>query len=121
MAANEASSIGSLRTIVTAQSQFLSTGTNLVSNVPQYGNLTELASAVPPFIDTVLGASNTPTKSGYTFSFSLTTGSAPAFGMQGNASSARTGSRDFFIDNSGVLTWEVETDGPADSDSNPLQ
>ena len=122
MAANEASAIGSLRTIVTAEAQFLSSGTSLSGNVPQFGNLTSLFSATPPFIDAVLGGSNSPTKSGYNFAFVLGTAtSAPSFSCTADAASDRTGSRNFWVDNAGVLTWLPETDGTAASDSPPVQ
>jgi len=123
MSANEASAIGSLRTIVTAETQFLSSGSEISDNVPQYGTLTALFSADPPFIDMVLGSA-TPTKSGYAFNFAVgTSTAAPSFTCNANASTARSGSRNFFIDNSGVLTWLPQTDGDdaADSTSPALQ
>lgn len=123
MAANEASAIGSLRTVVTAESQYLSSGLGTASGVPNYGTLTALNSAVPPFLDSVLGAS-TPIKSGYTFGFSLTSAgasTAAGFTLEGNAQSARSGSRNFFIDNSGVLTWVLQADGSADETDEPIQ
>jgi prepilin-type N-terminal cleavage/methylation domain-containing protein len=124
MSANEASAIGSLRTIVTAQSQFISSGTDLGGTsgfVPQYGDMVMLKDAVPPFIDAVLGDSNNPAKSGYIFSFVLTPGDAPGFTCRANAASNRSGSRNFFIDNSGVLTWMPYDSGAADSVSPVLQ
>lgn len=125
MSANEASAIGSLRTVVTAQTQFIASGTSLGGTgtvVPQYGNLNSLFTAVPPFIDAVLGANNTPNKSGYSFTFTLGGDpDAPSFELIGNASTERTGSRNFFIDNAGLMTWVPESDGTADSDSPPLQ
>ena len=123
MSANEASAIGSLRTVVTAQTQFIASGTSLGGTgtvVPQYGSMTALFTAVPPFIDAVLGGSNTPSKSGYGFSLGLTTGDAPGFTFTGDAATARTGSRNFFIDNAGLMTW-VAQPATADSTSPPLQ
>jgi prepilin-type N-terminal cleavage/methylation domain-containing protein len=124
MSANEASAIGSLRTIVTAETQFLSSGSAISNNVPQYGTLNALFTAVPPFIDMVLGSATTPTKSGYSFIFAVgSSTAAPSFTCNANASTARSGSRNFFIDNSGVLTWLPQTDGDdaADSTSPALQ
>ncbi|MFP6596769.1 MAG: prepilin-type N-terminal cleavage/methylation domain-containing protein [Candidatus Hydrogenedentota bacterium] len=125
MSANEASAIGSLRTVVTAQTQFISAGADLGGTsgvVPQYGTLNSLFTAVPPFIDAVLGASNTPSKSGYSFTFTLGANTdAPSFEMVGDPGSARTGSRAFFIDNAGTMTWVPQSDAPADSADPPLQ
>lgn len=123
MSANEASAIGSLRTIVTAETQFISSGSKLTNDVPQYGALNSLFTAVPPFIDSVLGADTaTPTKSGYSFDFTIgTSTAAPSFSCNANASTARSGSRNFFIDNSGVLTWEPYSGDPPDSTSPALQ
>ena len=121
MSANEASAIGSLRTIVTAETQFISSGSALTNDVPQYGTLTALFSAVPPFIDSVLGATS-PTKSGYSFDFTIgTSTAAPSFSCNANAVTDRSGSRNFFIDNSGVLTWAPQSVAAPDSTSPALQ
>ena len=122
MSANEASAIGSLRTIVTAETQFLSSGSALTNNVPQYGTLTALFTAVPPFIDMVLGANiATPTKSGYGFNFAVgTSTAAPSFTCNANASTARSGSRNFFIDNSGVLTWLPQSVATLPNSTSPV-
>lgn len=121
MAANEASAIGSLRTISSAQIQFQAANISTVNNVGAFGTLAQLGSQTPPFLDSVLGGAN-PAKAGYQFSMSLTppaTGQAPAFGCTGTRQSPQSGSRSFFVNDSGVVTW-VLGDGPADSDDDPL-
>ncbi len=120
--ANEASAISTLRTIVTAEAQFKTAAISLSGTVPQYGTLTELYNNVPQFVDAVLGGSNTAQKSGYDFVIALSANTiAPAYTVSANATSFRTGSRNFFIDESGVLTWVPRSDGLADSTSPPLQ
>lgn len=119
MAANEASAIGSLRTIVTAETQFKASGLNLSGLVPQYGTLTELETAVPPLLG---GGISSAAKSGYTFV--LTLGSlteAPTYDVTANAASARTGSRNFYVNELGYVTWVPQTDGNAGTDSPVLQ
>ncbi|HEX8071481.1 MAG TPA: prepilin-type N-terminal cleavage/methylation domain-containing protein [Pyrinomonadaceae bacterium] len=95
-ASNEASAIASLRTIGTAQATYLSTVGN---NTTYAANLPALQAA--GLIDSVLGAANASTKTGYTFTIvaqANTTFSATAVPV-----SASTGTRSFFTDESGVI------------------
>ena len=122
MAANEASAVGSLRTLVTAE-------TNYATVCPRIGfaySLTELGpggSVCPAgrnLIDFTLASG---LKSGYRFtphtpSFS---GQAPETGFGWNADplTPSTGTRHFFVDQSGVI--RINAAGPADEASEPLQ
>lgn len=82
MAANEANAIGGLRTISTAQIQFrASMAGTLVNGVAPFGELSELGTSVPPFLDKVLGQDDA-VKSGYAFNVTLVAPSsvnAPSF------------------------------------------
>lgn len=121
MAANEASAIGSLRTISSAQIQFQAANISVVNNVGAFGSLSQLGTATPPFLDSVLGSA-TAAKAGYGFTMTTVdpaTGVAPSFGCEGTRQGAQSGSRSFFVDDSGVVTWVIG-DGPADSDDDPL-
>jgi type IV pilus assembly protein PilA len=120
IAANEASAVSTLRTIVTAEKQFAASGANVVNNVSQYGSLTSLGNVSPPFLDQLLGQADA-VKSGYQFSLALTTGSATSFEVTGLPVRSRSGSRTFFVDSSGVLTYLPGTTDAPDSDSPPLQ
>jgi prepilin-type N-terminal cleavage/methylation domain-containing protein len=106
IAANEASAVGSLRTIDTAQITYASTFPNL-------GCATSLS---------VLGPGSTSgntTKSG--FSFYLTdTGASPTFyASNANPISAQTGTRHFYSDATGVIRYNTTTS--ATSTDSPLQ
>jgi hypothetical protein len=122
MAANEATAVGSLRTITTAEISYSTA-------CPKIGfaySLTELgpsASACPEGgnqIDQVLASG---TKSGYrfiprTFNFS---GQVPedTFGWNADPISNATGTRHFFVDQTGVIRYS--TTGQADENSTPLR
>ena len=121
MAANEASAIGSLRTISSAEIQFQAANILTVGNVGSFGTLTQLGAEDPPFLDAVLGGAN-PAKAGYQFSLLVTdpaTGVAPGFTCEGTRQGAQSGSRSFFVNDSGVVTWVIG-DGPATSTDDPL-
>jgi type IV pilus assembly protein PilA len=100
-AANEASAIASIRTIHSAQGTYFS----VVGGNASFGDLSDLGSA--GYLDSILGAADTVTKSGYEFTvtrnatapFGLycATGQAMTFGTGG------TGTRDFAVDRSGVI------------------
>jgi type IV pilus assembly protein PilA len=104
MAANEASAVGSLRTIntaaVTYSTTYPATGypVTLVSLAPA----TPATSAAADLIDVVLSAG---TKSGYSFTFT-TDGKTPSVGYTDKADPVVVGSsgqRHFFTDQSGVI------------------
>ena len=122
MSANEANAIGTLRTISTAEIQYQSSGAEVAANINQYGTLSNLGTPDPPFLDSALTAGDTVQKSGYAFNVAVTAGvvgTPAAFEATAIAESERTGSRNFFIDDTGVVLWEQEPTVP-DSDSNPL-
>lgn len=122
MAANEALAVRSLRTLVTAE-------TNYATVCPRIGfaySLTELGpggSACPAgrnLIDLTLASG---LKSGYRFTPHTSSfgGQAPETGFGWNADplTPSTGTRHFFVDQSGVIRSNAT--GPADEASEPLQ
>jgi type IV pilus assembly protein PilA len=119
MAANEASAVGSLRTIntacVTYQTTYPSVG--FPAGLANLGTSGAASSGSADLIDSVLAAG---IKSGY--SFTLTPGGGtPVTGYStvANAVSASTGTRGFYSDQSGVIRYN-STSG-ATSGSAPLQ
>ncbi len=109
MAANEASAIGSLRTISSAESQFLSMNFDLDGdNLADYGSFSDLLN--PPdgavgYIDNVLASG---TKSGYTFTLTTTdtasnSGVAEFWCAADPSNPGKSGSRYFGVGESGVL------------------
>jgi prepilin-type N-terminal cleavage/methylation domain-containing protein len=132
IAANEASAVGSLRTIDTAQITYASTFPNLgcatslsvLGPGSTSGNTTS-TSANAVLLDGVLGCATatasggTCTKSG--FSFYLTdTGASPTFyASNANPISAQTGTRHFYSDATGVIRYNTTTS--ATSTDSPLQ
>ena len=115
IAANEASAVESLRTIVTAEVTYASTyGTG-------YTNLATLGSS--GMIDNILSSGR---KSGYTFQVAPAGGSGTSvdpyttFTSTGIRQSSNTGTRMFCTDSSGVIRY-VTTPTGCDSSSTPLQ
>jgi len=116
MSANEAGAAGAMRTISTGEvafqtAAFVDADTD---GVGDYGSLAQLADpdgggATPPFIDTVLGAGS---KHGYTFTVAVTNGSAtamPAYACTAApAAAGRTGYRQYFVDESGVIRFTAD-------------
>jgi len=121
-AANEASAVGSLRTITTAEISYS-------SSCPRIGfahRLTELGpngSSCPQGanqIDRILAAG---TKNGYRFTphISSFTGQVPEtdFGWNADPVTESSGTKHFFVDETGVIRFSKT--GPADQDSDILQ
>jgi type IV pilus assembly protein PilA len=109
-ATNEASAINSMRTIWSAQAVYRKTFTNDTTYAP---NLTTLGTAPGArILDVVLGGSDTPTKSGYDFKMTGSTGtfSATADPKVGH------GDRHFFVDESAVIRYSY-TATATDSDN----
>ena len=75
MAANESSAVGTLRSINTANATYETLyNFSFANSLPVLGGATAAAGVVAPctaanLIDNVLSASNTPTKSGYNFTY----------------------------------------------------
>jgi prepilin-type N-terminal cleavage/methylation domain-containing protein len=133
IAANEASAVGSLRTINTSEVTYASTypaqgfaiALGILGPGSTAGNTTS-TSANAVLLDGVLGCSTaaasggTCTKSGYTFSVTAT-GTAPITFYSSNANpvSLQTGTRYFYSDASGVIRYN--TTATATSTDGPLQ
>jgi len=111
-AANESAAIGSLRTIGSAEATYLST----IGNNTTYATLTVLGTS--QLVDTVLGCAAPPcTKSGYAYTTANLTPST--FQSNADPSSASTGTRHFFADDSGVIRFNAAA-AAAGSDA-PIQ
>jgi prepilin-type N-terminal cleavage/methylation domain-containing protein len=122
MAANEANAIGSLRTISTAQIQYQSAAIDTTNSINQYGDLDALSAATPPFLDALLGVEGS-VKAGYVFETNVTEGSSSAaaqFEATAESQSDNLGSRNFYVDEAGVVYWVPRSDGSADSTDSPL-
>ena len=111
-AANESAAIGSLRTIGSAEATYLST----IGNNTTYATLTQLGTS--QLVDTVLGCATAPcTKSGY--AFTTTNPTTGTFVSNADPSSASTGTRHFFADDSGVI--RSASGATANASSTPIQ
>jgi hypothetical protein len=121
MAANEASAVGSLRTINTAQVQYATTyQVGFSADLPSLGGPAPATSTQADLIDTVLAAG---VKSGYTFTY--TPGAADTAGNINDytiiaepVTIGATGQRGFFTDQSGVIRGDA--DASADLNSTPI-
>jgi len=102
--ANETSAIASLRTISTACVGYRS----IQSPLTYPNDLSELSGAVPPYIDSILGAG---TKQGYTFNYTLV-GSDQYTVIASPVTPDITGSRTFFLDESGVIRLDDASGAP---------
>ena len=117
IAANEASAVGSIRTINTSEVTYAST-------YPQVGfaDLASLggaggSSSGAGLIDSVLASG---TKSGYVFSVNNLTGTpVTTYDVHGDPQNSQTGQRHFFSDQSGVIRFNVSA--VATATDNPLQ
>ncbi len=132
IAANEASAVGSMRTINTAEVTYASTypsigfapDLNTLGPGATAGNSTS-TSANAVLLDSVLGCTaGTGTgscpKSGYSFAITAGTGSPLTFfSSNGNPISLQTGTRYFYSDASGVVRYN--TTAVATSADGPLQ
>jgi len=121
MAANEASAVGSLRTINTACVTYSTTyGIGFPSSLASLGTSGAVSSTSAQLIDNVLAAG---AKSGYTFTFTagaLAGGVIPTYSVTAAPiTPGQTGQRYFFTDQSGVIRFNVSAAATV-SDS-PLQ
>ena len=115
MAANEASAVGSLRTLNTSAVAFSTTYGNYPTKLTDMGPSTSPTSTAADLIDSAL---DTGSKSGYAFTYS-----AAAPYQQYSITAAPitpnvTGQRYFFTNQSGVI--RVNTSAQATSNDNPL-
>jgi hypothetical protein len=122
MAANEASAVGSLRTLVTAEIGYSSACpkigfTNSLTDIGPNG------STCPNGANAIDSSLAIGSKSGYTFTphASSFSGRSPeaAFGWNADPQTPSTGIRHFFVDETGVIRYSRT--GPADADSPALQ
>jgi type IV pilus assembly protein PilA len=104
--ANEASAIGALRTVASAQVTYQ--GNNNI-----YGTLAQLNTAA--LVDSTI--SGGATKSGYVFSNVLAAPTATAFNVGGTAASASSGDRRFCVVEDGVVRFSTTTPATAFTDS----
>jgi type IV pilus assembly protein PilA len=115
MAANEASAVGSLRTINTASVAYSTTYGQYPTNLSNLQTNGAVSSTAADLIDTVLGGGS---KSGYTFSFTAGTSNASYTITAKPITAGVTGQRGFFTDQSGVIRGD--TSGSATSASTPI-
>ena len=116
MAANEASAVGSLRTINTASVAFSTTYGNYPHALTDLATNGAVSSTAADLIDSVLASG---TKSGYTFKYTPDTTTYQAYTLTGAPTNANvTGQRYFFTDQSGVI--RANTSGAATSANSPL-
>jgi len=139
MAANEASAVGSLRTMVTANVTFSSTyGDGYAPTLGVLGGAATTTVATcnnALLLDSVLsagGTGNVSTKAGYSFTYAMTTpisaaptGCSVAGGYLFTVVAVpitvgTTGQRGFFVDPSGVIRYTTDGSAPT-ATSNPLQ
>jgi len=120
MAANEASAVGSLRTINTACVTYSTTYPNVgyPGSLAAMGPAASATSASADLMDSVLSAG---TKSGYTFTFAAGSGTpSTGYSVEANPISRGTsGQRGFYTDQSGVI--RADPTATASSSSSPLQ
>ena len=120
MAANEASAVASLRTIITATISYSSTYGGFPPNLAALGPVssgTTPTSTSADLIDIQL-AVDPATKAGYTFTYTAGSGNN-TYSLTANPQNAgTTGQRYFYTDPSGVI--RANTGGAATSSSPPL-
>jgi prepilin-type N-terminal cleavage/methylation domain-containing protein len=114
MAANEASAVASLRTYNTVIIEYQTTYNTMPST--SFSQLGPVASGSVPsasaadLVDSLLGATGNPTKSGYTFTYTAGSGTPTTqYSIVAVPQSTSTGQRKFFTDQSGVI--RQTTDG----------
>src|SRR5208282_3699484 len=121
MAANEASAVGSLRTLNVACVTYSTTyGTGFPRQLSNLGTSGAASATSADLIDNVLASGE---KSGYSFTYSAGTeigGQTPTYTIQANPiTPGETGERHFFTDQSGVI--RVNSSRPATRNDAPLQ
>ena len=119
MAANEASAVGSLRTLNTACVSYSTTYGGYPDTLAKLGPAATASSATADLIDSVLASG---TKSGYTFAYSATadsTGFAPSYTITATpVTIGTTGQRGFFTNQTGVIRGDAT--GSATVTSTPI-
>ena len=116
MAANEASAVGSLRTLNTSSVAFSTTYGNYPTKLTDLGPSTAPTSTAADLIDSALVSGS---KSGYGFTFTGVTPSYQQYSITAlPLNPGVTGQRYFYTDQSGVI--RVNTSAVATSTDNPL-
>jgi type IV pilus assembly protein PilA len=115
MSANEASAVGSLRTLNTSAVAFSTTYGNYPPSLASLGPSSAPSSTAADLIDSVLSGG---TKSGYTFTWSAGTGNLSYSITAAPTTSGVTGQRGFFTDQSGVI--RANSGGTATVASTPI-
>ena len=120
MAANEASAVGSLRTLNTAAVTFSITYSGYPSALTNFGPATPATSTSADLVDSVLSGG---IKSGYSFSWSAGTadvsGNIQTYSIAASPTIVgTTGQRYFYTDQSGVI--RANASGAATSSSTPI-
>ena len=114
MAANEASAVGSLRTLNTSSVAFTVTYGNYPTKLSDLGPSSAPTSTAADLIDSALV---TGIKSGYTFAYTAAAGNQ-SYTITAAPTSSSTGQRYFFTDQSGVIRVNLST--TASASDNPL-
>jgi type IV pilus assembly protein PilA len=115
MAANEASCVGSLRTLNTAAVAYSTTYGTYPPTMAALGPSSSPSSTAADLIDSVLASQN---KSGYTFTWTAGSGNLSYSIAAAPSTPGVTGQRYFFTNQSGVI--RANTAGTADSSSTPI-
>ena len=118
MAANEASAVGSLRTLNTAAVSYSTTyGVGYPTAITQLGPAATASSATADLIDSVLAGG---IKSGYTFTWAAGAGNpGDTYNITATPTTpGTTGQRGFYTDQSGVI--RANSAGAADANSTPI-
>ena len=115
MAANEASAVGSLRTLNTSAVAYSTTYGTYPASLAALGPSSTPSSTAADLIDSVLSAG---TKSGYTFTFTAGTGNLSYTITAAPSTPGVTGQRGFFTDQSGVIRGDAG--GTATVTSTPI-
>ena len=117
MAANEASAVGSLRTVNTASVAYSTTYGSYPTSLASLETNGTVSSTAADLIDTVLGSG---VKSGYDFSYTPNQSAFPvtSYSVTAVPASASTGQRSFYTDQSGVI--RANPSGAATSSSTPI-
>ncbi len=106
--ANEAAAVASLKTISWAATTYRAQNPSFPTNI------SDLATAVPAYVDTVLGSG---VKQGYTFNL---TGSTNVYNVTAAPITPNvTGVRTFYVDAGGVI--RASSNGTADASSPPIE
>jgi len=126
ISANEASAVGSMRTLNTAAvNYYTSWGVQYPASMAVMGGPTNVAAtcALAELVDPILaGATAPPGKSGYIFTYTGTTATPAVGGCTGfliytistvPANIGQTGQRGFFTDQSGVIRFTTDGTAPA--------